>query len=92
MTPLRVEVRCSHDRSEKMHRDLMNALLPILPRKIYRDRSRVVNLVWPLRGGSSWQARGSGVCTCEVHTHGHATSVSVFAFYLSSVILFVELG
>ncbi len=33
-----------------MHRDLMNALLPILPRKVYRDIRRVVNLVWAIVG------------------------------------------
>jgi hypothetical protein len=36
--------------AKQMHRDLMNALLPILPRKVYGDIRRVVNLVWAIVG------------------------------------------
>jgi hypothetical protein len=32
--------------AKQMHRDLMNALLPILPRAVYHDIRRVVNLIW----------------------------------------------
>ena len=36
--------------AKQMHRDLMNALLPILPRKVYGDIRRVANLVWAIVG------------------------------------------
>ncbi len=36
--------------AKEMHRDLMNALLPILPRNVYGDIRRVVNLVWAIVG------------------------------------------
>ena len=36
--------------AKEMYRDLMNALLPILPRKVYHDIRRVVNLVWAIVG------------------------------------------
>ena len=36
--------------AKQMHRDLMNALLPILPRKVYGDIRRLVNLVWAIVG------------------------------------------
>src|SRR5215470_3694555 len=36
--------------AKQMHRDLMNALLSILPRKVYGDIRRVANLVWAIVG------------------------------------------
>jgi hypothetical protein len=36
--------------AKEMYRDLMNALLPILPHKVYGDIRRVVNLVWAIVG------------------------------------------
>src|SRR5690242_8292382 len=36
--------------AKQMHRDLMNALLPILPHKVYGDIRRVANLVWAIVG------------------------------------------
>src|SRR5437867_1822406 len=36
--------------AKQLYRDLMNALLPILPRTIYGDIRRVANLVWALVG------------------------------------------
>lgn len=36
--------------AKQMHQDLMNALLPILPRKVYGDIRRVANLVWAIVG------------------------------------------
>jgi hypothetical protein len=36
--------------AKQMHRDLMNALLPILPRKLYGDIRRIANLVWAIVG------------------------------------------
>jgi hypothetical protein len=36
--------------AKHMYRDLMNALPPILPRKVYRDIRRVANLVWAIVG------------------------------------------
>ncbi len=36
--------------ANQMHRDLMNALLPILPRKVHRDIRCVVNLMWAVVG------------------------------------------
>ncbi len=78
--------------ANEMHRDLMNALLPILPRKVYRDRHRVVNLVWAI----AWRVKltGEGIrCMRLPGAHPRAaTSVSVFASCLSRVTLFVVLG
>ncbi len=34
--------------AKPMHLDLLNALLVILPRTVYRDIRRVVNLAWAL--------------------------------------------
>src|SRR6266542_4508323 len=36
--------------AKQLHRDLMNALLPILPRTIYHDIRRVVTLAWAVTG------------------------------------------
>ena len=36
--------------AKEMYRDLMNALLPILPHNVYGDIRRVVNLVWAIVG------------------------------------------
>jgi hypothetical protein len=36
--------------AKQMHRDLMNALLPLLPRTIYHDIRRVVTLAWAITG------------------------------------------
>lgn len=36
--------------AKQMHQELMNTLLPILPRKVYRDIRRVANLVWAIVG------------------------------------------
>jgi len=36
--------------AKQMHRDLMNALLPILLRAVYHDIRRVVNLIWAIVG------------------------------------------
>lgn len=38
------------DEAKQMHRDLMNALLPILARMVYRDIRRVVTLSWAVTG------------------------------------------
>jgi hypothetical protein len=36
--------------AKQLHRDLMNALLPLLPRTIYHDIRRVVTLAWAVTG------------------------------------------
>ena len=36
--------------TKQMHRDLMNRLLPILPRSVFGDIRRVSNLVWAIVG------------------------------------------
>jgi hypothetical protein len=36
--------------AKQMHRDLMNALLPILPRPIYHDIRHLVTLAWAITG------------------------------------------
>ncbi len=36
--------------AKQMHRDLMNMLLPILPRSVFGDIRRVANLVWAIVG------------------------------------------
>ena len=36
--------------AKQMHRELMNAILPVLPRTIYRDIRRVVTLAWAVTG------------------------------------------
>ena len=36
--------------AKQMHRDLMNRLLPILPRSVFGDIRRVSNLVWAIVG------------------------------------------
>jgi len=36
--------------AKQLYRDLMNALLPIVPRKVYGDIRRVANLVWAIVG------------------------------------------
>ena len=36
--------------AKQMHRDLMNAILPVLPRTIYGDIRRVVTLAWAVTG------------------------------------------
>src|SRR5437899_1179770 len=36
--------------AKQMYRDLMNMLLPLLPRSVYGDIRRVANLVWALVG------------------------------------------
>lgn len=38
------------DEAQQMHRDLMKALLPILPRTVYHDIRRVVTLSWAVTG------------------------------------------
>jgi len=36
--------------AKQMHRDLMNAIVPVLPRSIYHDIRRVVTLAWAVTG------------------------------------------
>jgi hypothetical protein len=36
--------------AKQMHRDLMNTLLPMLPRVVFGDIRRVANLVWAVVG------------------------------------------
>src|SRR5215470_11738133 len=36
--------------AKQMHRDLMNAIVPVLPRVIYHDIRRVVTLAWAVTG------------------------------------------
>jgi hypothetical protein len=36
--------------AKQLHRDLMNAIVPILPRPVYRDIRRVVTLAWAVTG------------------------------------------
>jgi hypothetical protein len=78
--------------AKEKHCDLMNALLPILPRKVYRDRHRVVNLVWVI----AWRVEVTGEGIRWVRVPGAhpraATSVSLFASCLSRVTLLVVLG
>lgn len=36
--------------AKQLHRDLMNAIVPILPRTVYHDIRRVVTLAWAVTG------------------------------------------
>ena len=42
--------KCDHNEAKQMHRNLMNALLPILPRTVYHDMRRVSTLAWAVVG------------------------------------------
>ncbi len=48
--------------AKQMHRDLMNMLLPILPRSVFGDIRRVANLVWAIVGLSLTQMVNDPKC------------------------------
>src|SRR5260370_39113446 len=70
--------------AKQVHRDLMNALLPILPRAVYQHIRRVVNLAWALVGlcmthtvrEDAWSEM------LESHAHSAASRVRRFARWL----------